>query len=90
MSVLHSIEAKYNEADAALDKNDLRKAEELLRELPEHADPCGERGEFHTFVHDGPIFERPVAVRSAGKSTDGRFTWMALSHDGGNLTEMPR
>ena len=32
----------------------------LLRELPASADPCGERGEFHTFVHDGPIFRRPV------------------------------
>ena len=34
----------------------------LLAELPPAADPCGERGEFHTFVVDGPIFGRPVAV----------------------------
>lgn len=34
----------------------------LLAELPESADPCGERGEFHTFVHDGPIFRRPIAT----------------------------
>lgn len=34
----------------------------LLRELPPGVDPCGERGEFHSFVHDGPIFRRPVAV----------------------------
>jgi uncharacterized protein (TIGR00290 family) len=34
----------------------------LLAALPPTVDPCGERGEFHTFVHDGPIFQRPIAV----------------------------
>ena len=34
----------------------------LLADLPESADPCGENGEFHTFVHDGPIFSRPIPV----------------------------
>ena len=36
----------------------------LLAELPEGVDPCGENGEFHTFVHGGPGFSRPIAVRS--------------------------
>jgi uncharacterized protein (TIGR00290 family) len=36
----------------------------LLDELPPEADPCGERGEFHTFVWAGPMFERPLAVRA--------------------------
>jgi uncharacterized protein (TIGR00290 family) len=36
----------------------------LLEELPPGADPCGERGEFHTFAYDGPMFERPVAIAS--------------------------
>lgn len=35
----------------------------LLRDLPADVDPCGEHGEFHSFVHDGPIFRRPVPVR---------------------------
>ncbi len=35
----------------------------LLGELPPSADPCGERGEFHTFVWDGPMFSEPVPVR---------------------------
>jgi uncharacterized protein (TIGR00290 family) len=35
---------------------------ELLRELPAGVDPCGERGEFHTFVTDAPVFLRPVPV----------------------------
>jgi uncharacterized protein (TIGR00290 family) len=34
----------------------------LLDRLPANVDPCGENGEFHTFVHDGPIFARPVPV----------------------------
>lgn len=34
----------------------------LLASLPATADPCGERGEFHTFVWDGPMFTAPVPV----------------------------
>jgi uncharacterized protein (TIGR00290 family) len=34
--------------------------EDLLTQLPPHVDPCGENGEFHTFVFDGPIFKNPV------------------------------
>jgi diphthamide synthase (EF-2-diphthine--ammonia ligase) len=33
-----------------------------LDELPAGVDPCGENGEFHTFVWDGPIFPRPIPV----------------------------
>jgi uncharacterized protein (TIGR00290 family) len=35
----------------------------LLTALPAAADPCGERGEFHTFAWDGPMFSQPIAVR---------------------------
>ena len=34
--------------------------EELLADLPAGVDPCGENGEFHTFVYDGPIFQTPI------------------------------
>jgi len=34
----------------------------LLAELPPTVDPCGERGEFHTFAHAGPMFAAPLAV----------------------------
>jgi uncharacterized protein (TIGR00290 family) len=37
---------------------------DLLADLPPTVDPCGERGEFHTFCHAGPMFGRPVPVRS--------------------------
>jgi uncharacterized protein (TIGR00290 family) len=33
-------------------------------DLPPHADPCGENGEFHTFVFDGPIFHSPIPIRT--------------------------
>jgi uncharacterized protein (TIGR00290 family) len=36
--------------------------EELLADLPAGVDPCGENGEFHTFVTDGPGFARPLDV----------------------------
>ena len=36
----------------------------FLADLPSDVDPCGERGEFHTFAYDGPMFERPVPVKS--------------------------
>ena len=36
----------------------------FFRDLPSNADPCGENGEFHTFVFDGPIFRWPVSVRT--------------------------
>ena len=32
----------------------------LLDDLPEGVDPCGERGEFHTFAWAGPMFQAPV------------------------------
>jgi len=35
--------------------------EDFLRDLPPHVDPCGENGEFHTFVFDGPLFNTPIA-----------------------------
>jgi uncharacterized protein (TIGR00290 family) len=36
---------------------------QLLADLPSSVDPCGERGEFHTFVWDGPMFRHPVPVQ---------------------------
>jgi uncharacterized protein (TIGR00290 family) len=36
----------------------------LLDELPPTVDPCGERGEFHSFAYAGPMFSRPVPIVS--------------------------
>jgi uncharacterized protein (TIGR00290 family) len=46
----------------------------LLDDLPPGIDPCGENGEFHSFVYDGPIFRKPVEVQ-VGEIVvrDGRY-----------------
>src|SRR5262245_25242839 len=36
----------------------------LLRDLPSAVDPCGERGEFHSFAYDGPMFSRPIPIET--------------------------
>ncbi len=41
--------------------------EALLADLPEEVDPCGERGEFHSFVYAGPIFDSALAI-SVGRT----------------------
>ncbi len=38
--------------------------ESFLAELPATVDPCGEKGEFHTFAYAGPMFRHPVPIRS--------------------------
>jgi uncharacterized protein (TIGR00290 family) len=36
--------------------------EGLLAALPNEIDPCGEKGEFHSFVYDGPMFRNPLEI----------------------------
>lgn len=36
----------------------------FLESLPTDVDPCGENGEFHTFVHDSPVFSHPINVKT--------------------------
>ncbi|MBC3542081.1 ATP-binding protein [Rufibacter sediminis] len=37
--------------------------EAFVKDLPAHVDPCGENGEYHSFVYDGPNFREPVPVQ---------------------------
>ncbi len=48
----------------------------LLDALPAHIDPCGENGEFHTCMSDGPMFDKPLLLRR-GESVlrEGRFAY---------------
>ncbi len=41
--------------------------EQFIKDLPVGVDPCGENGEFHTFVFDGPIFDRPIDIEIGEK-----------------------
>ena len=44
----------------------------FLRDLPADVDPCGERGEFHTFCYGGPMFSTPISLRAgASRHADG-------------------
>jgi uncharacterized protein (TIGR00290 family) len=48
--------------------------ENLLSDLPLMIDPCGENGEFHSFVFDGPTFARPLPIKVGERVTrNGRF-----------------
>jgi uncharacterized protein (TIGR00290 family) len=50
----------------------------LLDDLPAGVDPCGENGEFHTFVDSGPIFKAPVPVELGELRDEGRFVYRDL------------
>jgi uncharacterized protein (TIGR00290 family) len=52
---------------------------QFLSDLPSTVDPCGENGEFHSFVYDGPIFRNPVS-HEKGEIVlrDGRFWYCDL------------
>ncbi len=56
---------------------------QFLEELPEGIDPCGENGEYHTFVFAGPIFRRPLEIRVGEVVTrEGRHFADLLPCDG--------
>ncbi len=55
-AIITSVDSKV------LDKSfvGLRFDDNFLNSLPTNVDPCGENGEFHTFVFDGPFFQHPI------------------------------
>jgi len=50
----------------------------FFADLPAGADPCGENGEFHTYVFDGPIFKTPIAFRVGEKIMRDGFCFCDL------------
>jgi uncharacterized protein (TIGR00290 family) len=52
--------------------------EELLADLPASVDSCGENGEFHTFVHAGPVFDAPIEVQLGEVVTRDGFAFQDL------------
>ena len=50
----------------------------LLAELPPEVDPCGERGEFHTFCHHGPMFDCDIDVTVGEQVTRDGFCFADL------------
>lgn len=55
--------------------------ETFLADLPAGVDPCGENGEFHSFVFEGPIFKAPVAF-TIGETVERSYT--PVQNGGGN------
>jgi len=52
--------------------------ESFFAELPAGVDPCGENGEFHTFVHSGPIFKSSIPIAKGEIVTRDGFTFCDL------------
>jgi uncharacterized protein (TIGR00290 family) len=50
----------------------------FFADLPAGVDPCGENGEFHTFVFDGPVFQKPIAFRVGEKVLRDGFCFCDL------------
>jgi uncharacterized protein (TIGR00290 family) len=48
---------------------------EFLDDLPDGADPCGENGEFHTFVWDAPMYREPIPCRTGEVVTRDGFVF---------------
>jgi uncharacterized protein (TIGR00290 family) len=55
--------------------------------LPPGVDACGENGEFHTFVYDGPGFFYPVRFEQGAGETDGKFAYVRLRPLSGEACE---
>lgn len=58
---------------------------EFIASLPKEVDPCGENGEFHTFVYDGPVFRGSVNI-SVGEVVERKYSFK-IRDTQGNLRE---
>ena len=79
------VERGYRAVVASVDTTQLDPAfagriydDSFLDDLPGDVDPCGENGEFHTFVMDGPPFHTPVPVEVGEQHGDGRMRYVQL------------
>jgi uncharacterized protein (TIGR00290 family) len=64
--------------------------EDFLDQLPTGVDPCGENGEFHTFVFDGPGFRQPVECRPSEVVLREMFYFCDVVLDNGSEVERTR
>jgi uncharacterized protein (TIGR00290 family) len=51
----------------------------FVASVPSGIDPCGENGEFHTFVHEGPMLSAPLEVKAGPVSEAGGFAYADLA-----------
>lgn len=71
-----------------LDKSFLGRVidENFINTLPAGVDPCGENGEYHTFVFDGPLYKQPVAFSQGQGSLQTYSSPLRSSNNAGNGT----
>jgi uncharacterized protein (TIGR00290 family) len=63
--------------------------EQLLRDLPRSADPCGERGEYHSFVYAGPIFKTTIPCQAGETSMRlSRFNYCDILPQSASIVPM--
>ena len=53
----------------------------FIDDLPKHVDPCGENGEFHTYVYNGPNFKRPIDAEVIEIVERGGFVFADVAVD---------
>jgi diphthamide synthase (EF-2-diphthine--ammonia ligase) len=75
-TILCSADAKFF-SEQQLVEFDLQ----FLNDLPPSVDSCGENGEFHTFVFDGPLFKKPIPIK-VGEVVKKAYTYQKNSDDG--------
>ncbi|HYM37273.1 MAG TPA: hypothetical protein VES96_02615 [Nitrospiraceae bacterium] len=61
----------------------------LLTDFPDGVDPCGERGEFHTFAYAGPMFAEPIPVLPGDVITRDGFVFADLLLDQRSTNKPP-
>ena len=54
----------------------------LLQDMPADVDPCGEHGEFHTFVYNAPYFSSPIKI-AIGETVHRQYNKEAGTWDAG-------
>ncbi len=81
---LSCVDTKQLPADFAGREFDLS----LMRDLPAAADPCGERGEFHTCVYAGPMFRAPLPITTGEVVTRDGFTFADFAMPAGEAVSV--
>jgi uncharacterized protein (TIGR00290 family) len=59
---------------------------QFLKDLSEDIDPCGENGEFHTFVYEGPLFQNSIEIQL--KSVHSHFYEYQIEEEEGEIKQM--
>lgn len=79
---LSFVNSKFKAVITSVDRNTLSEDflcrtydKSFLSDLPVNIDPCGENGEFHTFVFAGPIFKTPLSVKSGAVVRDANLSF---------------